>query len=337
MGNGQTNQSEVVNEMNSMVANVMVNIALFCNTQNTSSQTISIDCQPQVSDPNSVYEANVACRKCMSDVVQSQLAYYNTQRAAWTNRPASVEKPIDSDYQNVINEFVICTTQHCKACNIQDVSQLNTIKTTLGCNAFNNVQNSVAQKLVSQIDQSLTNNQDMLSPLATMLGASTYSDLVYNIASRMSAVMTENVISNISQTISAEQNMVFSQDASVAIQGLTQQTALTAVQNYLQKTNIMNSVFSDAQWKTLQDLVNEQNTIGTLGNLVTKAVGYLSKMLTNVCGKVTIFVLILVAVVFVGVVLYISTKLIQKELKKQHDKDAALKAQADTVSAFETF
>lgn len=337
MGNGQTNQSEVVNEMNSMVASVMVNIALFCNTQNTSSQTIDIECKPQVSDPSSVYEANGACRKCMEDVVSSQLAYYNTQRAAWTNRPATVEKPIDSDFQNVINEFVICTTQQCKACNIQNVSQLNTIKTTLGCNAFNNVQNSVAQKLVAQIDQSLTNNQDMLSPLATMLGASTYSDLVYNIASRMSAVMTENVISNISQTISSQQNMTFNQDSSVSIQGLTQQTAETAVQNYLQKTNIMNSVFTDAQWKTLQDLVNEQNSIGELGATITKAVGYLSKLLTNVVGKATLGVIVLLAVVFLGVVLYISTKLIQKELKKQHDKDTALKAQAETLSAFESF
>lgn len=63
----------------------------------------------------------------------------------------------------------------------------------------------------------------------------------------------------------------------------------------------------------------------------------MSKALTNIVGKVVIFVVALVIVVFIAVVLYVGTQLIKKGLRKQHDKDIALKTQAETVPAFETF
>lgn len=334
MGGG-ISQQEVVNEATDLVSSVIVNIALYCNTQAIGNQTIEIDCQPVLGDPNSVFENSTKCRKCMDDIVASQLAYYSTQRQAWTTRPAQVNKPIDSDYQNVINQFVVCTTQACKACNVQNVSQTNIIKSTLGCNAFNNVKNSLSQKLSAAISQSLTNNQDMLSPLAEMLGSSSYSDVVTNLTNRISALITDNVISNIQQTLVANQSMTF--NAGTIIHGITQMSAQTVVQNYLSQNNILNDMFSDTEWKTLQTLANDQNTIDSVGNTVTKAVSYLSKCMTNIVGKVVLFILLLVAVLFVAIVVYILTNVIKKNLKKQHDKNVAEKTQAEQLPTFERF
>lgn len=334
MGGG-ISQQEVVNEVNTMVGNVMVNIALYCNTQNIGTQTINIDCHPVLSNPDAVYEANDACRTCIDNIVMAQAAYYQTQREAWNSRPATVVKPIDSDFQNVINAFVVCTTQRCKACDVQNVSLSSVISSTLGCNAFNNVKNSLTQKLTSAVSQSLTNNQDMLAPLAEMLGASSYSDVVYNITNRISAQITDNVISNVQQTLNANQSVTF--NSSTTANGITQKSALNSVVSYLQKTQIMNNIFSDSEWKALQDLVNDQNTIGDVGNTVTKAVGYLSRMLTDVVGKVVLFVLILVGVIFLGIVIYIITQAVRKSLKKQHDKNIQEKAQAEALPAFERF
>lgn len=334
MGGG-ISQQEVVNEVNTMVANVMVNIALYCNTQNINSQTVTIDCHPVLSDPDSVYEANDACRNCMANIVAAQLAYYNTQREAWNNRPATVDKPIDSDFQNVINAFVTCTTQRCKACDAQNISLSSVISSTLGCNAFNNVKNSLTQKLTASVSQALTNNQDMLSPLAEMLGASSYSDVVYNITNRISAQITDNVISDVQQTLNANQSVTINTDTTA--NAITQKSALTSVVNYLEKSDIMNNIFSDSEWTTLQDLVNDQNTIGSVGNTVSKAVSYLSRMLTNVVGKVVLFVLILVGVIFMGIVIYVITQAVRKGLKKQHDKNVQEKAQAEALPAFERF
>ena len=332
---GQISQQEVVKEVNNMVANVIVSIALYCNTADIGQQTIDIECNPQLTDPNSVYEANDACETCMSNVVSAQLGYYTLQQEAWRTRPAAVEKPIDADFQNVINEFVICTTQTCKFCYAQNVSQTNIIKSTQGCNAFNQVKNSLTQKLTAAVSQKLTNNQDMLSPLATMLGASSYSDVVTNVTNRISALITDNVISNIQLSINSQQTLTL--NAGGSFSGLTQYSAQTVAQNYLSKTDLMNNIFSDSQWKTLQDLVNDQNTIDSLGNVVTKSVSALSQLLTNIVGKVVLFVLILVAVVFVGIVIYVITQAVRKDLKKQHDKDVVLKTQAEQLPAFETF
>lgn len=333
MGGG-ISQQEVVNEVNDMVSNVMVNIALFCNTANIDTQTITIDCQPVLSDPDSVYEGNAACRKCLADVVSSHLAYYDLQRATWATRAARVDKPIDSDFQDVVNAFVTCTTQRCKACDVQNVSQTSVIKSTLGCNAFNQVKNSLTQKLTTSVSQALTNNQDLLSPLAEMLGASSYSDVVYNLTNRIAAQITDNVIANVQQTLTANQSLSFNVGTANAV---TQESALSAVTNYLEKTGIMNNIFSEADWTTLQTLVNDQNTIDSVGNTVSKAVGYLSKMLTNVVGKVVLFVVILVAVIFVGIVLYLITQAVKKRLRHQHDQNVQEQALAETLPTFERF
>lgn len=329
---GQTSQQEIVNEVTNLVANVFVSIALYCNSADIGSQTISIECDPPGSK---VYETNDACSTCIKNIVDSATQYYSLQRSTWATRPARVDKPIDSDFQNIINSFVTCTTQQCKYCDVQNVSQTNIIKSTTGCNAFNQVKNSLSQKLTTAVSQALTNNQDMLSPLATMLGASTYSEVVNTIVNNISAVITDNVISNIQSSIDAQQNLTINNGN--VVNGITQSSSVTVVQNYLTKTGIINSIFSDAQWKDLENLINEQNTINSLGNVVTQAVSSLSKLLTNVVGKVVIFVLVLVGVLFVGIVIYIITQVVRKELKKQHDKDMVMKTQAEHLPVFEQF
>lgn len=333
---GTTSQQEIVTEVTDMVSNIIVSVSLYCNTADIGNQTITITCDPPVADKSkNVYEANPACDKCMQDIVTGAIGYYQLQEAAWNNRPATVDKPIDSDFQNVINAFVVCTTQQCKYCDVQNVSQSNIIKSTTGCNAFNQVKNSINQKLTAAVSQALTNNQDMLSPLATLIGSSTYADVVTNITNRISAVITDNVIANVQTSINSQQNLTINNGN--VVNGITQESSFTVVQNYLQKTKIINSIFSESEWTTLQNLINQQNTINSLGNVVTAAVTALSKLLSNVVGQVVFFVLILVGVLFVGICVYIITQVVRKQLKKQHDKDMVLKTQAEHLTEFEQF
>jgi uncharacterized protein (UPF0333 family) len=303
MGGG-VSQSEVVNEVNDMVADIFVNIALFCNTDDIATQTISIDCNP-APQANSIYELNGGCSECIQGVVDSHKRYYTFQRQAWErgDQIPGVAKPIDSDFQAVINEFVACTTTHCKACVAENLSQKTLIKSVLSCDAFNNVKNSISQP------------------------------------NRISAKITDNVISNITQQISSNQSIVINNQAGGVTmqQGLSQESAFHSVQTYLSRTNLFNSILSSEQWTLLQKLANEQNTIGSLGNTIVKAVKYLSKLLTNVVGKVVLFVMIMVGVIFVGILIYVSSKLIRKALKKQHDHDIMEKQKAEELPAFETF
>ena len=337
MGGG-ISQQEIINETTDMVSSIFVNIALYCNTSSVSNQVISINCTPATANPNGIYENNPACTTCLENVRDAQIAYYTDTKKLWERGdfPPQVQKPIDSDFQNVINQFIVCTTTFCKACNIQNQSQLNSITSTINCAAFNNIKNSITQQLITSVNQKLTNNQDMLAPLAEMLGASSYSEIVYNITNRINALITDNVIADISQQISSQQSLIYNV-ASVNSSASSQKSAYTSVQSYLQKTKIFNTIFSEADFTLLQTAINNQNTINSLGNSVTKAVGYLEKLVTNVVGKIVLFILILLGVVFIGLVLFIVTKLIQKQLKKQHDKDLAFKEQADVLPLYEQF
>jgi len=325
-----------------MVSTVFVNIALFCSTDDISTQTVSIDCEPANNGAASdtIYELNSACTNCIQGVVASHTSYYDFQRQLWERgeQVPSVKKPIDSDFQAVIQEFIACTSTHCKACVAQNLSQKTLITSTLSCAAFNDVKNSISQQLMTSVTQKLTNNQDMLAPLAEMLGASSTNSIVYNITNRISSKITDNVISNIRQQISNNQAITINNGSGSSSQtGLSQESAFHSVQTYLEKTNIFNTILDSAQWTLLENLANEQNTIGGLGNTIVKSVKYLSKLLTNVVGKVVLFVLLMVGIIFVGILLYVVTNLIRKELKKVHDHDIMEKEKADELPAFDSF
>jgi len=337
---GSVSQEALVSIVNDMVAEIFVNIAVYCNSTNTSSQTISIECNPANITPssNTIYELNASCQACFQGVTDNHLNYYKFQKQLWEagDIAPGVQKSIDSDYQDTINGFIACGTLHCKACVTQDLSQMSIIQNVTNCSAFNNVQNSISQQLMAQITQQLTNNQDMLAPLAEMLGASTTNEITTNIANRISSKITTNVVSNIQNQISSQQSIVLNQN-SANISGMTQQSSFHSIQTYLAKTNIFNDILTQSQWDVLQNLVNEQNTIDSLGNTVVKAVGYLSKLLTNVVGKVVLFIMILVGVIFVVIVIYIISSLIRKEVRKQQEKDQVMEKKAETVDVFETF
>jgi len=338
MGGG-TSQEALVNVVNNMVADVFINISLYCNSRSTSTQTLQINCQPYNNSSTIIYEENAACKTCIQNIVDNQINNYNWQKTLWSTTTPSVQGSIDTDYQNVINEFVSCGKLSCKACSIENTSQSTVIQSVLNCAAINDIQNAINQQLTAQITQQLVNNQDMLSPLANMLGASTTNDVITNINNRITALITESVIANITQTISNNQNITVESKAGGTenVTGQTQTSAYNSVMNYLGQTNIFNNILQQSQWDILQDLINTQNTIDTLGNTIVKTVGYLSKLLTDIVGRVVFFVLILVGVIFLAMLVYIVTSLVQKSVQKKQAQDAVLKKSAETVPAFETF
>ncbi len=335
---GKLSQQEVVNETNDLVANVIVNVALFCNTQDIGSQSIGIVCSSLATE-STIFELNASCEQCYKDIKTSATSNYQWQESLWSRgeQEPSVRKPIDSDFQDTIQKFVGCA-KRCKACPISDLSQKTVIESTEDCEAFNNVKNAINQKLMTGITQKLVNNQDMLSPLAQVLGASTTNSIVYNLTNRISAKLSDNIISEVKQQINVQQTIEINNGGGTLNQtGQSQSTAIHAVQTFLERNNVFNTIFSEDQWNLLQRLVNDQNTVSSLGNTVVKSVEYLNKLLTNIVGKVVFAVLVMVGVVFLGVIVYIVTKLIQRRLKKNQLKEQTVQRQADKLPAFEAF
>ncbi len=340
MGAGSSSQSALTNAANKMVSTIIVNIALHCNTRAVSDQIINVNCDPGYhQDAIDVWENNDGCRACINNVVESRKSYYARQEALWATETKEVRGSIDQDYQNVIAQFNSCQISHCKACVLANVSQSTVIDAKADCQALNNISNTISQQLVQQVTQSLTNNQDVLSGLAGLLGAKSSSDVISNVSSRISSLITQDVATNIRQTIENNQTLTLSlkDGGSTVLAGATQDSAYNSAMTYLGKTQIMNNIFSEAEWKTLQTLINDQNTIDSLGNSVVKTVGYISNLLTSVVGKVLFFVLIMVGVIFLSIVVYITTNIIKKSLQKSRAKEDVLKSQMSQMPALQTF
>lgn len=339
MGNGGISQASIINQVNVMISNIIVNISLYCNAQSVSNQIIQIDCQPYGPGSNATqpWELNESCQKCMKNVYDSRLKYYKNQEELWSTRAPSVLGSINQDFQTVINEFVTCGINTCKACSMQNASQTSVVTGVLNCQAFNDVQNTISQQMITQITQNLTNNQDMLAPLAEMLGASSTNDIIYNLTNRVMTLLTKSVVANITETINNNQTISITVVGQAPINGLTQNSAYNACLTYLGKTNIMNGIFQQEQWDELQTLINEQNTIDSLGNAIVQSVNVISKLLNNVVGQVVIVVLCMVGVIFLAVVIYIIVHLIKKATQSKRARDDLLRKQIGMAPASEVF
>jgi len=316
---GQNSTQIIVQQANDIVATIMTNIATYCVSDDISDQILNIECNPPLTS-GKVFENNDACLKCLDNIVFERTSYYNLQESLWKSgeQKPKVRLPINQDYQNTIQKFIDCTTSNiCKACVVQDISQKTLLSSVIDCKAFSNVKNTIDQQLMESITQKLTNHQDVLSPLARMLGASNSDDVVENLANRASTLLSVSVISNIQQQISSFQTLSINFKTKGLTKNITQNSAYHSVQSYLQKTNLMNNIFTELEWKQLEDLINDQTTITALGDLTTKAIGILTKVLKSVLGKIVIFILILIGIIFTGIILYISIKLIKKEIQQQ--------------------
>ncbi len=321
MGNSSF-KTVALTQLNESTATVFTNVSLSCSNDSQSNQSITVECQPQlngpVDDPNTLpYESNLAAADCVAAVVTQASQYYDLQRATWTNGGSiQVQKPIDQDYNEIVQQMIACGSR-AKACVYQNISQGTVIKNVLSCQSFLTIQNTLTQAMSTQVQQMLTNNQDALSPLAQLLGASTSDQIVNNITSRMVAKITNEVIAGIQNTIQNNQTLVLENST---VKGTTQQSAFTSITQYLAKTDLYNTIFTDQQWNELQDLYDDTSTVDALGNVITRSIGAIEAFLKSSVGYVVIFTLGLVGLVFISLVIFFIVRKIRNVVKNSQEK-----------------
>jgi hypothetical protein len=339
MGGGNS-RSVAVDEANSMTATVITNVALTCESTADFTQSVNITCDPDIySSAVSplIWEMRPSCTSCFANLERAQMDYYNQVRSSWRTGATTINKPIDRDYMNVVQIAAECSGG-CKACNVQDITQNGSVLMKTTCESFNSIRNTITQMLTSQINEKLTNNQGALSGaadvLGRLLGASTRQQIDVSLANRMSSQITNNVVAAIRSQIQAEQNFTVHNGTVV---GATQNSTYNSVKTYLGKTNIMDNIFSEAEWKVIATLDNEQNSIDALGNLVRKSAEIFAKLVENNIGKVVIAVIGLLGVLLVGVFIYAVVRQARKlvsQLEKTHNKQ---EKEAETQPVFTTF
>jgi hypothetical protein len=328
---GNNTKSVGVNAMNDICTSVFSSISLNCTAELDSFQDIELECVPQLENPNIAYEDSPACQILINNILEDQQNKYAAEVASWAHQAPAVRSKINQDFQDVVTAMIDATIK-CKACVYQDLSEQNIISDSLNCQALNSIQNQIDQQLSMNIQQSLTNNTDFLAPLAQMLGSSSTQAIVSNIASRMSTKLTDTVIANINNSISTIKTINFKKSGSVIAKGVHQKSVTKAVTNYLQKIQLFNTVFSEEEWTILQSLANSQNTIGEIGNAIVNSATDMSKMLTNIVGKVVFFAVIVLIVVAIAVFSLVVYKSVKKVIKYQRTHELKTKQQNNIVS-----
>lgn len=309
-----------VNKANEMTATVIQKIALDCNSYANTTQTVSLSCKPTLSDPAVPYEANPVCKACIQNVVDARMSYYAFQESRLVET-GGVAKPINEDYREIINAFVACGKSNCKACSIENVSQRSVVTQTTNCEAFNNVKNNVVQKLSVAIAQDLNNNQDFLSAIAGTLGAGTSAEVTENITNRMKTIITDELINRLQNQVEIDQTIEFNVGGVIS-NGMSQETAVSSIMNFLTENNIFNDIFTEDELDSIQQLHNDQNTLDTLGQLAADSIGIFANLTATVVGQITLFVMILTAAIVAGVIIYsIYKKLKQNKNVVQQEKD----------------
>ena len=326
---GSHSQSSVVNETTDMVSDILINVSLSCDDAAFSEQSINITCLPfgPGKSQSTPYESNARCVECYETLLNRHTGAHDFQRRQWSGTRAGVNKPIDEEFHDAIQAAISCGKNSCKACNFENISQKTVISAIQSCSSFNTIKNSINQKLANAITQKLVDNKSFLAPLTQMLGARSSENLVTNLTNRISSLITEDLISKVSQQIDSFQtlNLQFT-DGSNDVNGLSQNSAFHAVSTYLGKSKIFNQMFTDEQWRILQQNYNEQNTIGELGNEVVKEVNDINAMFKSIMGKVVIFIFALTGLLFGIIVVMVIVRYIQKATAKSRKRELTLQA-----------
>lgn len=314
-------QQNVANISSEMVADILVKNALQCNGEASSVQSISVRCQPK----DYVAENSGPCRTCLQNQVDAATGYYTRVRRLWQsgNLTPGIPLNINDDFQNIIVGFQTCGYTSCKSCNVQDYSQSSVIKTTQNCKAFNEIQNTIVQSLQGKVQQYLANNQDVLSPLASLFGANSEADVVTNVVSRLRTKITNEFVNTVSQHVDNVQVLVLGGD-SVADKGHTQKSAFTAMQDFMKEQKTFNDVLSEAEVKVLQNNINDQTTLNSVGDVITKSVSAAAALFSSLVGQAMIFCLIVCAVIALCMIMFVIVKLIQKAIRKNQDLSTAV-------------
>ncbi len=316
MGGSNSSQA-ILKEVNEQTASIITSISLNCAVSDTASQIVSIDCEPQNGATGS-YADNSACLSLIENLKQTEFTRYDAMEAAGSRTGQKRLKPIEEDLNPFFSALMDAgSTGPCKMCSFVDIEQIIQTTANADCDLTNAIQNTIDQSITDKVNQSLQSHRDILAAMAQALGANSYEDLVQNISNRARSLLTTDIVSNAIATINLNQTFTASGGA---VTGIRQQSVQSSVLTFLQANNVMNNIFEKTETDQIQAAINNQNTIGELGDIVAESVSDIAKFLKHTVGQVVVFVWFVVIVIFVFVAIFATVKLIQKSWRANEDR-----------------
>lgn len=300
-GGGGDVRKMVTTLANESLSEIILKVTNECRNDLAIVQGLTIDCNP--SNPfaaSSVsWENSQQCAQCYQDIVEAQESRYDLIRTYWDKHGgSSIDLSFDDDMNEVLSGMLRCTTK-CKACIFSDISQVSYSQWKATCDVSTTIVNSITDNFSADFMSKLSSNTGILNAMAGILGTGDAADIQLHIDNRIKTLVSQSYVRELINIMRAKQNIYLTGQSTYAT-GLSQIQNVTGMSDLVSKTRITNDLFTQQQWTSMQNLVNENMTIGKYARFVTDASVILGEVTSTVTGQVLeISWIILMAVSFV--------------------------------------
>jgi hypothetical protein len=309
----------LIEATNSIITSAITNSFVSCMSEVKSLQYASVTCHPNLDtlavrtdDPKrrpTVFEENQECTNCIESAFRGLHHWHELEERRWlnTSNEVAVITSFDKELATMTNALEVCGMQSCKACNMVNVTQSNTIDATQGCTAKIDLETKFKNNLTGIITQELTNNQDVLSAAAKVLGTDGLGTLTQELTNRISTHVTKLEIDAAILNIQSTQRFTYSGQAG-SVGGISQVNAFNVVQQYVTDSKFSTKAVSDVDFQSMADILNKQNTMDSLGNLVFHSTVDLTEAINSAAGQFMMFTVGILAVLFLAIFSYLAYK-----------------------------
>jgi len=300
MGSGSS-RSNCVTALNEITASAFLSVTTECQHTEDFEQKITIRCNPDFSKGPlaglSYYEGNPQCVSCWENILERQEQTHEMMQKGWSKGNVSIKESFNHEFERLYAEMMGCLLP-CKACIYTDWSQANNFQWKDDCTIDTTAVTKMKDTMSANITQALTNNQDVLSSLAKIFGASDKQSVTTAIMQRLDDRITEKFMQSL-RTQLLDYQTISVQGGTVT--GITQTSTVAGVATLVAQHNITNNLLSNEQWSVFQALRNEENEIDELGQAVKDSIIGIADVVNSLMGKILIGVIAATALILLVV------------------------------------
>lgn len=302
-----------VDVMNDIVSQSIYNASNTVTAIAEAGQIVSIECDPDLPDGLEVFEANSACKTCMTQVFDGIDSQHAFERKLWPGTEAEVRLPINQEYDMTMDRIESCGQSVCKACVLVDASQKSFVDVDVKQFQTSEFKEAVNVNMSQLINSMLTNNQDVLSSLMSILGTTERNKVEEKIRTRIESILTQNFYQGLGAQIDSFQNIVINTSSSV--RKIQQQTMFNVISRYVSDQNVGAQITTQQTLQTIASISNTQNTLGSAGQLVFQTKDALQKILGGTVGKIFLASVGFLALTVLCIILLIIYRIFSGQVK----------------------
>jgi hypothetical protein len=265
-------------------------------------QQIEIRCNPSLPNGVTVYEDNESCRTCIETVTDGWLRQHEVEKTLIDNDPKSAEvrTPIDVEYSTLASRILTCGLTTCKACALNNVTQTSMISSDSLESDITKIRTTFNDNLSSILSQTFTENTDALSAALSVFKDNPDLDsLTDTIRSKIDQQVTDNFISEVRTQLSSEQTIQVVSTGTTQVSFIDQNAIINVIQQKLNSDQIIEKAFTQASLTAFQKALEDDSTIGELGQFISKTFDSTSSAIGGLAGRIFLSAIAILAVVLV--------------------------------------